>query len=138
MRCFWIWLNLPGQEPRLWRFRTINVFYLNWTQLCQYWRVWYIHCQLLSLSPQQGVHQFVNQPFCTKWAHEYGGFRKELCRDVKEGRVEIILTGKDDHEKRKADLDREKRTRREAIRRARKRAKKLAAAAAALRDNNSE
>jgi hypothetical protein len=49
-----------------------------------------------------------------------------LIRGIRErkGRVEIILTGEDDHEKRKADLDREKRTWREAIRHARKKVEK--------------
>jgi hypothetical protein len=54
------------------------------------------------------------------------------------GRVVILAAEEDNHQKLKADLDRETIKQQSATRRERKRAGKLAAAAAALRDNNSE
>jgi hypothetical protein len=56
----------------------------------------------------QKPRKCANRPFCTKWAHECGGFQRDRCREVKEGRVVIILAGEDDHATLKADSDREK------------------------------
>jgi hypothetical protein len=71
----------------------------------------------------------VNRPFCTKWAHECGRFKRDKCREAKEGRVVINRTGEDVHEKLKAVFDPEKRARSQANKRALKKAERCAAAA---------